>query len=228
MDRETVSVQPSLLGALFGWILVGHVARQQRANEAAQQRHEEQMLSEHQRHEEDMLRARDPEAAARLDVIKAQRSLAAAVAKKRAKKKATIFAVVVLIVMVAAAATLIYVSTPEPVELLPARPTAETEGTPADAAPVSTPEPVEPLPEAMPVPAVDELWTLTADADVLRDMDSFVPIATVHKGRSLHVIGRSRRGGFLHVRLHDGREGWVDAERALFVANWIDDPSAAK
>jgi hypothetical protein len=84
---------------------------------------------------------------------------------------------------------------------------------PASAAPPTAP----PIPVAPTEIAADELGRMLADADVL-DASGAV-IARVHAGRSTHIIGLD--GAATKIRMHDGTEGFVPADRVADVGAWL-------
>jgi Bacterial SH3 domain len=79
-------------------------------------------------------------------------------------------------------------------------------------------------PALVPAPVVDvigvnQLGQVAHDADVTADPAPGDALATIHEGHPVHLIGKA--GDWLKVRLHDGREGWITADAAEVVGDWI-------
>jgi HJR/Mrr/RecB family endonuclease len=90
----------------------------------------------------------------------------------------------------------------------------------------SIPEPVsinnETAHVSIPMRPCDARYELVEDSPVFRDIsDSASVLATVHRGKTLHVIGTG--GAFLQIRMKNGRIGFVPRAVAEYRAEWLND-----
>jgi hypothetical protein len=100
----------------------------------------------------------------------------------------------------------------------------QSDSTPALAAVPNT----APVPERVPEPPLpivqpaDQEWILVSDADVTeRQIAGITPIARVHAGRPIHVLGTvtTDDGEFLKIVMHNGVFGFVPAASAQYKAD---------
>jgi hypothetical protein len=102
----------------------------------------------------------------------------------------------------------------------------QSDSTPAlaavpNTAPVPERGPEPPIPTVQPA---DQEWILVSDAYVTeRPIGGIAPIARVHAGRPIHVLGTVTTGDgeFLKIVMHNGFFGFVPAASAQYKANWL-------
>ena len=70
----------------------------------------------------------------------------------------------------------------------------------------------------MPPPfKADRLGEMLDDATIFSTTG--LAIGTAHRGRPVHIIGI--KDGQVHIRKHDGQEGFIDADSVADVGAWI-------
>jgi hypothetical protein len=85
-----------------------------------------------------------------------------------------------------------------------------------------------PTSEAPPSPVAaaavpdDSLYQLTRDTNVVTDPGSDRTLRTLHADRPVHVIEKTdgAAGSWLRIRMHDGSEGYIPQNAALYVSDW--------
>jgi hypothetical protein len=83
-------------------------------------------------------------------------------------------------------------------------------------APADAPVAVAPAPVDTPF-AEDRLGNVTEDTTVLGAAGAV--IGTAHRGRPVHIIGMG--SGQVHIRMHNGQEGWLPQSSVADAGPWV-------